>query len=380
MRLSPGDSERTTSEPTETSELPIRTRSLGHVTGYQPIRDQYFLIRSVPETDTSLNEEGKTKNIDLECVLRSCSLHFNAPNTKIPMIDSHIKLSHIVAVNSVVSCLAAPTQSERTKERLSREERWRAKDGERESEQKERGTGKVFFFFFYFFRDLSASLVSPKARMGAFVKLRNFRCPLLAPDVLRSTPGHPGHTPTREYGGASQFLVHIEYCPEHIEYFRSSFILWCRSLPIPLAAKQYPSAGLCPIMISLSSSLNLFCSNPGCGETGSSAACLAPPTPSERTVNQMGDSAAIITGFNIAALITFNGAGEETQDNVCVCHTLTVHRATSRPHVAAPGLRPGVKRRVSYETSLCDYFLSWQKKKKPSKNQTSLVDNRGLSN
>eukprot|EP00116_Pleurobrachia_bachei_P009009 sb/3469271/ len=29
-------------------QLPIRTRYLGHVTGYQPIRDQYFLIRSVP--------------------------------------------------------------------------------------------------------------------------------------------------------------------------------------------------------------------------------------------------------------------------------------------------------------------------------------------
>eukprot|EP00116_Pleurobrachia_bachei_P011377 sb/3471639/ len=27
---------------------PIRTRYLGHVTGYQPIRGQYFLIRSVP--------------------------------------------------------------------------------------------------------------------------------------------------------------------------------------------------------------------------------------------------------------------------------------------------------------------------------------------
>ena len=27
---------------------PIRTRNLGHVTGYQPIRDQYFLVRSVP--------------------------------------------------------------------------------------------------------------------------------------------------------------------------------------------------------------------------------------------------------------------------------------------------------------------------------------------
>eukprot|EP00116_Pleurobrachia_bachei_P010169 sb/3470431/ len=32
-------------EPTETSKQPIKTRYLGHVTGYQPIRDQYFLIR-----------------------------------------------------------------------------------------------------------------------------------------------------------------------------------------------------------------------------------------------------------------------------------------------------------------------------------------------
>ena len=30
---------------------PIRTRYLGLVTGYQPIRDQYFLIRSVAALD-----------------------------------------------------------------------------------------------------------------------------------------------------------------------------------------------------------------------------------------------------------------------------------------------------------------------------------------
>eukprot|EP00116_Pleurobrachia_bachei_P003024 sb/3463286/ len=42
----------TVQEPTETGKQPIRTRYLGHVTGYQPIRDQYFLIRSVPETHT----------------------------------------------------------------------------------------------------------------------------------------------------------------------------------------------------------------------------------------------------------------------------------------------------------------------------------------
>eukprot|EP00116_Pleurobrachia_bachei_P018321 sb/3478583/ len=33
---------------TQTSKQPIRSRYLGHVTGYQPIRDHYFLIRSVP--------------------------------------------------------------------------------------------------------------------------------------------------------------------------------------------------------------------------------------------------------------------------------------------------------------------------------------------
>ena len=35
-------------QPTESSKQPIRARYLGHVTGHQPIRDQYFLIRSVP--------------------------------------------------------------------------------------------------------------------------------------------------------------------------------------------------------------------------------------------------------------------------------------------------------------------------------------------
>eukprot|EP00116_Pleurobrachia_bachei_P017359 sb/3477621/ len=35
--------------PTQVNK-PIRTRYLDHVTGYQPIRDQYFLIQSVLET------------------------------------------------------------------------------------------------------------------------------------------------------------------------------------------------------------------------------------------------------------------------------------------------------------------------------------------
>eukprot|EP00116_Pleurobrachia_bachei_P015113 sb/3475375/ len=35
-------------EPTKTSKQPIRNRYLGHETGYQPIRDQYFVLISVP--------------------------------------------------------------------------------------------------------------------------------------------------------------------------------------------------------------------------------------------------------------------------------------------------------------------------------------------
>eukprot|EP00116_Pleurobrachia_bachei_P010399 sb/3470661/ len=51
-------------EQTETSKQPIRTRYLGHVTGYQPIRRQYSLIRSVPDIlDT---EYGKLQKGSLE--------------------------------------------------------------------------------------------------------------------------------------------------------------------------------------------------------------------------------------------------------------------------------------------------------------------------
>eukprot|EP00116_Pleurobrachia_bachei_P018537 sb/3478799/ len=55
----PGDGTILASDP-EKSDMPrvvkqpIRTRYLGHVTGYQPIRDQYFLIRSVPGNKHSI--------------------------------------------------------------------------------------------------------------------------------------------------------------------------------------------------------------------------------------------------------------------------------------------------------------------------------------
>ena len=41
-------------QPTGPSKQPIRARYLGHVTGHQPISDQYFLNRSVPVTMISV--------------------------------------------------------------------------------------------------------------------------------------------------------------------------------------------------------------------------------------------------------------------------------------------------------------------------------------
>ena len=37
-------------EPTRSSKQPIRTRYLGHVTGFQPIREQYFTSFWLPTT------------------------------------------------------------------------------------------------------------------------------------------------------------------------------------------------------------------------------------------------------------------------------------------------------------------------------------------
>eukprot|EP00116_Pleurobrachia_bachei_P008248 sb/3468510/ len=45
-------------DPTEIIRQPIRTRHLGHVSGYQPIRDQYSLIRSVAGTQFSIHARG----------------------------------------------------------------------------------------------------------------------------------------------------------------------------------------------------------------------------------------------------------------------------------------------------------------------------------
>eukprot|EP00116_Pleurobrachia_bachei_P016425 sb/3476687/ len=50
-------------EPTDTSEKTIRTRYLGHVTGYEPIRDQHFLIRSIPGVDREIATWNKLQTV-----------------------------------------------------------------------------------------------------------------------------------------------------------------------------------------------------------------------------------------------------------------------------------------------------------------------------
>ena len=47
-------------EPTKSSKQPIRTRYLGHVTGYQPIRD---LNRSVPDLEAQGLLEGQRDEV-----------------------------------------------------------------------------------------------------------------------------------------------------------------------------------------------------------------------------------------------------------------------------------------------------------------------------
>eukprot|EP00116_Pleurobrachia_bachei_P009418 sb/3469680/ len=70
----PGKLGSNCTRPTDTSKQPIRTYYLGHVTGYQPIsyqpiRDQYFLIRSVPviiSSSQSCNEAMRSEQEPIE--------------------------------------------------------------------------------------------------------------------------------------------------------------------------------------------------------------------------------------------------------------------------------------------------------------------------
>eukprot|EP00116_Pleurobrachia_bachei_P004367 sb/3464629/ len=70
----------------DNTKEPIRTLYLGHVTGYQPIRDQYFLIRSIPGHIISEEEDE-----GLKCVLSSrlvCHKAFSDTST----LTKHIRV------------------------------------------------------------------------------------------------------------------------------------------------------------------------------------------------------------------------------------------------------------------------------------------------
>ena len=60
-------------EPTESSKKPIRTSYLGQVTVYQPIRDQYFMIRSGHGSSGDDKAKGsggdKAKKLNRSCLL-----------------------------------------------------------------------------------------------------------------------------------------------------------------------------------------------------------------------------------------------------------------------------------------------------------------------
>eukprot|EP00116_Pleurobrachia_bachei_P010706 sb/3470968/ len=65
-------SNNTISSSISSRKQPIRTRYLGHVTVYQPIKDQYFLIRSVPDqfiVSTSVLKIDRSPNVSL---LKTC--------------------------------------------------------------------------------------------------------------------------------------------------------------------------------------------------------------------------------------------------------------------------------------------------------------------
>eukprot|EP00116_Pleurobrachia_bachei_P001048 sb/3461310/ len=72
---------------TDTSKQPIRTRYLGHVTGYPPIRDQYFLIRYVPGDNPAYGMYSMyNKNAWYKCPHPSLHYYPNNYNYKMKIV------------------------------------------------------------------------------------------------------------------------------------------------------------------------------------------------------------------------------------------------------------------------------------------------------
>eukprot|EP00116_Pleurobrachia_bachei_P015295 sb/3475557/ len=102
-----GFGERLNHDKTGSSEKPIRTCYFGHVTGYQPIREQYFLIPNQPIRTRYLSHVTgyQTKSLSLvsrrsQCVPVPMCLSPNMPQSQcvpVPLCPSpNVSQSHCV--------------------------------------------------------------------------------------------------------------------------------------------------------------------------------------------------------------------------------------------------------------------------------------------
>ena len=91
--------QRVIQQPIGPSKQPIRTRYLGHVTGYQPIGEQYFLVRFIPDV--------------LQCLIYLCPLVVTCTfekvreklNVKVCVtICLIVRALHVVCMGEVFAC------------------------------------------------------------------------------------------------------------------------------------------------------------------------------------------------------------------------------------------------------------------------------------
>eukprot|EP00116_Pleurobrachia_bachei_P003871 sb/3464133/ len=88
-------------EPTDTSKQPIKTRYLGHVTGYQPIRDQYFLNWSKSENSFQLVVHYPIRITRIYyCKLNNNNILLTTPNPKnLPGLQNPSSLLNFIFKN-----------------------------------------------------------------------------------------------------------------------------------------------------------------------------------------------------------------------------------------------------------------------------------------
>ena len=100
-------------EPTEPSKQPIRAGHLGHVTGYQPLRDQYFMVRSVPASLINLRSMKICIHIttSLQCCLQSKYGNTKYSNMTQKLYDTRQKYMCSARTSTLISHACAFGQS-----------------------------------------------------------------------------------------------------------------------------------------------------------------------------------------------------------------------------------------------------------------------------